>query len=86
MTTKVQEIAAEFVDLWETLTTEQTNLMLAKNVPYDLLKFFNNYSEHFLSLSIRADIPAETLSEVEKSLAQLLIIGYIIRVLEERVD
>ena len=75
-----RELAVEFTDIWKDLEPGEINTMLAQNVSFDLLEFFSSYSEDF------ADLLSEELNtpELRRQLPNLLIIGYIIRVLEER--
>jgi CRISPR/Cas system-associated endonuclease Cas1 len=71
------ELAWEFAEIFEQLSIDRVNEMLAKNVPLETLDFFSSYSESFA----RAE-------KVEGPLAQrlpnLLLVGYLLRVLEER--
>ncbi len=78
-----RELAIEFTELWQTLETSQINTMLARNVSMDLLEFFSSYANEFAE-ECMADL-AES-DELRSRLPNLLIIGYIIRILEERVD
>ena len=73
----IEEVAWEFVEVFDDLTTSQINEMLAKNVPLEVLKFFSRYGDEFGSRHGMA--PAEA-----QSLPNLLLIGYLLRVLEER--
>jgi len=71
------ELAWELADLFSDLKVDQINDMLAKNVPFDTLEFFNEYGEDFgTSEGIEG--------EARKRLPNLLLLGYILRVLEER--
>jgi hypothetical protein len=74
------ELALEFTDLWEDLGPNEINQMLAQNVHYDLLEFFSSYAEEF-AVNTMGEVP----EAVRKQLPNLLVIGYIIRLLEERV-
>jgi hypothetical protein len=71
------ELAWELADLFTDLKVDQINDMLAKNVPFDTLEFFNEYGEDFGNSE---GIEGET----RKRLPNLLVLGYILRVLEER--
>ncbi len=71
------ELAWEFADLFGELPVEQLNEVLAKNVPLETLEFFNSYAESF-GKSER--IEGQSL----KRLPNLLLLGYLLRVLEER--
>lgn len=76
-----REIAIEFTEMWEDLDVADINTMLAKNVSMELLEFFSSYAEEFAEICDRQDAQGDLL---RKRLSNLLIIGYIIRVLEER--
>ncbi|MCP5065665.1 MAG: hypothetical protein GY946_03790 [bacterium] len=78
-----REIAMEFTEMWEDLDISDINTMLAKNVSMELLEFFSSYAEEFSEICARQDGEGELL---QKRLPNLLIIGYIIRVLEERLN
>lgn len=75
-----RELAVEFTDLWDDLDSNEINTMLARNVNYDLLEFFSSYADEFAE-SLPKEMDSE---ELRRQLPNLLIIGYIIRVLEER--
>lgn len=71
------ELAWELADLFTDLKIDQINDMLAKNVPFETLEFFNEYGEDFGA--------AEGIDDpTRKRLPNLLLLGYILRVLEER--
>ncbi len=72
-----EDIALEFAEIFEDLPTHQINEMLAKNVPYETIKFFSQYAEAFAD---GAGIEGET----RRRLPNLLLFGYLIRVLEDR--
>jgi hypothetical protein len=78
-----REIAIEFTEIFDDLDTADINTMLAKNVSLELLEFFSSYAEQFAD-----DCAAKGLDqdELRARLPNLLIIGYIIRVLEERLN
>ncbi len=74
------ELAREFMDLWKDLDVSEINLMLAKNVSVELLELFVAYAEEFAD-----DALAESdLRAARARLPNLLVIGYLIRLLEER--
>ena len=77
-----RELAIEFTDLWKSLDVAQINEMLAKNVSFDLLQFFLSYAEEFADGYVPK---TEAGDELRERLPNLLVIGYIIRILEERV-
>lgn len=82
----IREIATEFTDLWHTLDTSQINKMLAKNVNYDLLEFFSMYAEEFVDERLTdVELDPALREDLLRRVPNLMIIGYIIRVLEERV-
>lgn len=72
-----EELAWELVEVFEELPTERINELLAKNVPFDTLHFLSAYADDF-----------GTANQIEglarKRLANLLILGYLLRVLEDR--
>jgi hypothetical protein len=71
------ELAWELADLFSDLPVEDINEMLAKNVPLETLEFFNTYGDDFGK--------AEGISgNTRLRLPNLLLLGYILRVLEER--
>lgn len=71
------ELAWEFADLFAELDVEEINEVLAKNVPMGTLDFFQKYGDDF---GRAAGIDGPTLQR----LPNLLLMGYLIRVLEER--
>jgi hypothetical protein len=72
-----EEIALEFAEIFDELPPEQINEMLAKNIPYETIEFFSQYAEAFAD---GAGIKGDTRGR----LPNLLLFGYLIRVLEER--
>lgn len=71
------EIAQEFAEIFDELPVERVNEMLAKNIPFETIEFFSRYADGFAD---GAGIKGETRGR----LPNLLIFGYLIRVLEER--
>ena len=71
------ELAWELVELFGELHTEQINEVLAKNVPIETLEFFTSYAEDF---GLAEGIAGNT----GKRLPNLLLLGYLLRVLEDR--
>jgi hypothetical protein len=61
--------------------------MLAKNVSMDMLEFFSSYAQEFADGCVSSDESGK-LSEavLRRRIPNLLIIGYIIRLLEERIE
>jgi hypothetical protein len=72
-----EEMAWEFAEVFDELDIEQINEMLAKNIPLETLDFFSKYTAEF---SEGVDIDVET----QRRLPNLMLIGYLLRVLEER--
>ena len=72
-----EELAWEFAEVFDELPPDQVNEMLAKNIPFETIEFFSQYAEGF------AD-GAGLKGEVRGRLPNLLLIGYLIRVLEDR--
>ena len=77
-----RELAQEFTEIWENLDSTEINTMLAKNVSLELLEFFVSYAKEFAS-TVAADEDED--GGLEERLPNLLVIGYLIRLLEERV-
>jgi hypothetical protein len=71
------ELAWEFADLFGELDVEEINEVLAKNVPIGTLDFFRKYGD---DCGRAASIDGAALQR----LPNLLLMGYLIRVLEER--
>ncbi len=82
MTMTARELAEEFTDLWNELEVGDINEMLAKNVGMDLLEFFVGYADR---IADELDSKETTMEELRMRLPNLLVIGYPIRLLEERV-
>ena len=72
------ELAWEFVDLFGELEVGQLNEVLARNVPLETLDFFRKYAEDF---GATQGLSGDT----QQRLPNLLLIGYLLRVLEERI-
>jgi hypothetical protein len=72
-----EELASEFAEIFDDLPADQINEMLAKNIPFETIEFFSQYAEAF------AD-GAGISGEARGRLPNLLLFGYLIRVLEER--
>lgn len=71
------ELAWELVDVFGELPIEQINEVLAKNVPIETLEFFASYAEDFGKVhSVEGD--------TTRRLPNLLLLGYLLRVLEDR--
>ena len=72
-----RELAWELVDLFEELQADQINEVLAKNVPLETLEFFASYAKDFGDSQ-------EVGEGTQRQLPNLLLLGYLLRVLEER--
>ena len=70
------ELAWEFASLFAELPVERINELVAKNVPIETLEFFQSYVESFAA--------SEGMQADTRKLPNLMLIGYLIRVLEER--
>ena len=72
-----EEIAIEFAQIFEDLPAEQINEMLAKNIPLETIQFFSQYADAFAD---SAGIQGKTRGR----LPNLMLFGYLIRLLEDR--
>ena len=71
------ELAWEFAEVFDDLGNDQVNEMLAKNVPLETLEFFTSYCESFSQ--------AEGLEgQTGQRLPNLMLVGYLLRVLEDK--
>jgi len=71
------ELAWEFAELFDELSVDHVNELLAKNVPLETLEFFTSYAESF-ARSEKVEGP------LAGRLPNLLLVGYLLRVLEDR--
>ncbi len=71
------ELAWEFAEIFEELRVEEINELVAKNIPLDTLEFMNAYGDDF-------GHGAGITGTARKRLPNLLLVGYILRLLEER--
>lgn len=71
------ELAWEFAEVFTNLEIDEINQVLANNVPLETLEFFNSYSETFSKVEGLGE-------ETRKRLPNLLLLGYLLRVLEDR--
>ena len=72
-----EELGWELVEVFDALRTEEVNEVLARNVPLGTLRFFAAYADEV------AD--AESIDgKPRRRLSNLLLLGYLLRVLEER--
>jgi len=72
-----EEMAWEFVEIFDELEVGQINEMLAKNVPLETLEFIATYAEQF---GATEGIEGKTRAR----LPNLMLFGYLLRVLEDR--
>jgi len=71
------ELARELAEIFDELRVEQLNEVVALNVPLDALEFFGAYAEDFCE-------GTGTPASVRKRLPNLMLLGYLLRLLEER--
>jgi hypothetical protein len=72
-----EELAWELVEVFEEMPAERINEMLAKNVPLETLNFLSVYADDFGAANRIEGL-------ARKRLPNLLVLGYLLRVLEER--
>ena len=72
-----EEIAWQLAELFEELSTDDINELLSKNVPMESLRFFSEYADVFARTG-------EFTVDATRRLPNLLLLGYLLRVLEER--
>ncbi len=73
-----EELAWELAELFDDLSLDNVNEMLAKNVPLETLQFFASYTEDFADVHKLGDKP-------RRRLANLMVLGYLLKVVEDRV-
>lgn len=73
-----EQLAWGLAEIFDELPVGSINEMLAKNVPIETLRFFDCYAEEFCE----AD---ELDEETRRRLPNLMLLGYLLRVVEERV-
>lgn len=75
----LEEMTREFAEIFDELDTQQINEIVAANVPLETLDFFIQYTEDFCR--------GEILSKATRGqLPNLMLVGYLLRTLEERLD
>ncbi len=72
-----KELAWELVEVFDDLSIERINEMLAKNVPMETLEFFSTYARNF---SDEHSVEGEP----RQLMPNLLLLGYLLRILEEQ--
>ena len=73
-----EQLAWGLAEIFDELSVEAINEMLAKNVPIETLRFFDCYAEEF---SAGENLDDDT----RHRLPNLMLLGYLLRVVEERV-
>ena len=71
------ELARELVELLDELATHEMRELVDKNVPPGALEFFTRYAGDFAR-----GLPID--SEVSERLPNLMVLGYLLRLLEDR--
>lgn len=74
-----EEMAWEFAEVFDELEISEINDMLARNVPLAKLDFFSQYAEGFAT-------DGQVDPKTRARLPNLMLIGYLLRVLEERLE
>ena len=72
-----EELAWELFELFDELKIDDINEVLAKNVPFETLEFFSAYADDF-------GAAMGLVGNKRKRLPNLMLLGYLLRVLEER--
>jgi hypothetical protein len=72
-----EELAWELVEVLDELSAEELSELVAKNVPRETLEFFAHYAREFSD-----GLPIE--KSVGQRLPNLMLLGYLLRVLEDR--
>jgi len=72
-----RELAWELAEIFDELRVDQMNELVAMNVPLDALEFFTSYTDEFCG-------DREIDSGTRRRLPNLMLLGYLLRLLEER--
>jgi len=72
-----EQIAWELAELFNDLSVDRVNEMLANNVPLEVLRFATGYGDDFSEVHGLDD-------RVRSQLPNLVVLGYLLRILEER--
>lgn len=72
-----EELAWELVELLEELSIDEMNELVSKNVPLESIEFFSGYATEFSK-----GLPID--DATVKRLPNLMLLGYLLRVLEDR--
>jgi hypothetical protein len=71
------ELAWELAEVFDELSIDSINEVLAKNVPLETLEFMAAYAEDFAEANALA-------ATAGRRIPNLMILGYLLRVVEER--
>ena len=74
-----EELSWEFSEIFDELDTEQMNQVIAANVDLEVLEFFLEYCSTFARGTVMAN-------SVREQLPNLMLIGYLLRTLEEKIE
>ena len=74
-----EELSWEFSEIFDQLDTEQMNQVLAANVSLEVLEFFIEYSKSFGRGAVMS-------SSTRNQLPNLMLVGYLLRTLEEKIE
>ena len=72
-----EELAWELVEVLDELGADEMNELVAKNVPLESIDFFSRYASEFCA-GLAID------ESIVKRLPNLMLLGYLLRVLEDR--
>ena len=72
-----EQLAWEFAELFNDLSIERVNEMLAKNVPMEILHFATKYTDDFAEVHGLED-------PVRHSLPNIMVLGYLLHALEQQ--
>ncbi len=72
-----QELAWELVEIFDELSIDRVNELLAKNVPLETLEFIAAYAGDFSDVH-------QIEGPVRRQIPNLLLLGYLLHVVEER--
>jgi hypothetical protein len=72
-----EELAWELVEVLDELTAEELSELVAKNIPSEAHEFFTHYAREFCE-----GLPID--KSIAGRLPNLMLLGYLLRVLEER--
>lgn len=73
-----QELAWELVEVFEELPVDALNGVLARNVPLETLRFISEVAGEFAEAQ-------QVDEETRRRLPNLLLLGYLLRIVEDRI-